>query len=54
MVSVGGNSMDLVVGIEPTTEFLQQDPDGFYRFRVFERFALRVKDRSAIVALKFE
>jgi uncharacterized linocin/CFP29 family protein len=53
MVSVGGNSMDLVVGIEPTTEFLQQDPDGFYRFRVFERFALRVKDKTAIVALKF-
>jgi len=54
MVSVGGNSMDLVVGTEPTTEFLQQDPDGYYRFRVFERFALRVKDSSAIVALKFE
>jgi uncharacterized linocin/CFP29 family protein len=54
MVSVGGNSMDLVVGIEPATEVLQQDADGFYRFRVFERFALRVKDATAIVALKFE
>jgi uncharacterized linocin/CFP29 family protein len=53
LVSVGGNSMDLVVGIEPTTEFLQQDTEGFHRFRVFERFALRVKDRTAIVRLKF-
>jgi uncharacterized linocin/CFP29 family protein len=54
IVSVGGNSMDLVVGTEPTTEFRQQDSDGFYRFRVFERFALRVKDNTAIVRLKFE
>ena len=53
MVSVGGNSMDLVVGVEPTTEVLQQDADGFYRLRVFERFALRIKDKTAIVALKF-
>jgi uncharacterized linocin/CFP29 family protein len=54
LVSVGGNSMDLVVGMEPTTEFLQQDAEGFYRFRVFERFALRVKDKTAIVRLNFE
>jgi uncharacterized linocin/CFP29 family protein len=54
MVSVGGNSMDLVVGVEPTTEVLQQDAEGFYRFRVFERFTLRVKDPNAIVALSFE
>ena len=53
MVSVGGNSMDLVVGVEPTTEVLQQDANGFYRLRVFERFALRIKDTTAIVALKF-
>jgi uncharacterized linocin/CFP29 family protein len=54
LVSVGGNSMDLVVGMEPTTEVLQQDEDGFYRFRVFERFVLRVKDKKAIVRLNFE
>jgi len=54
LVSVGGNSMDLVVGMEPTTEVLQQDEDGFYRFRVFERFVLRVKDKTAIVRLNFE
>ena len=54
LVSIGGNSMDLVVGMEPTTELLQQDAEGFYRFRVFERFALRVKDKTAIVRLNFE
>ena len=54
LVSVGGNSMDLVVGTEPTTEVLQQDEEGFYRFRVFERFVLRVKDATAIVKLNFE
>lgn len=54
LVSVGGNSMDLVVGMEPTTEVLQQDEDGFYRFRVFERFVLRVKDKTAVVRLNFE
>ncbi len=54
LVSVGGNSMDLVVGMEPTTEFLQQDAEVFYRFRVFERFALRVKDKTAIIRLNFE
>ena len=54
LVSVGGNSVDLVVGVEPTTEVLQQDDEGFYRFRVFERFVLRVKDKTAIVRLNFE
>lgn len=53
LVSVGGNTMDLVVGIEPTTEFLQVSTEGLSRFRVFERFALRVKDTSAIVRLDF-
>jgi hypothetical protein len=53
-VSVGGNAMDLVVGSEPTTEVLQQDAEGFYRFRSFERFVLRVKDKSAIVRLNYE
>jgi uncharacterized linocin/CFP29 family protein len=54
VVSVGGNSVDLVVGLEPTTEVLQQDGEGFYRFRSFERFVLRIKDKSAIVRLNYE
>ncbi len=54
LVSVGGNSMDLVAGVDPTTEFLQVDNDGLYRFRVFERIAVRVKDKTAIVRLEFQ
>ena len=44
LVSLGGNTMDLVVGMDVTTSFLQEDPDGLYRLRVWERFALRRKD----------
>jgi uncharacterized linocin/CFP29 family protein len=53
LVSVGGNSVDLVAGVDPVTEFKQVDNDGIYRFQVFERFALRVKDRTAIVRFQF-
>lgn len=54
MVSVGGNTMDLVASVDPVTEFLQLDPGGTFRFKVFERFALRVKDKTAIVRLQFK
>jgi len=53
MVSLGGNTMDLVAGIEPITAFQQEDTTGNYRFRVLQRFALRVKDPTAIVILQF-
>jgi uncharacterized linocin/CFP29 family protein len=54
LVSLGGNTMDLVMGMDATTAFLQEDPDGRYRFRVYERFALRLKDPSAVIRLEFE
>jgi uncharacterized linocin/CFP29 family protein len=54
LVSLGGNTMDVVVGIDPTTAFQQMDDSGIYRFRVFERFALRIKDPSSIVRLHFK
>jgi uncharacterized linocin/CFP29 family protein len=53
LVSLGGNAMDVVVGVDPITAFQQTDSDGAYRFRVLERFALRIKDPSAIVRLEF-
>ena len=53
LVSLGGNTMDVVVGINPTTVFQQVDDSGIYRFRVFERFALRIKDPSSLVRLQF-
>ncbi len=54
MVSVGGNTVDLVVGTDATTAFMQQDVDGNYRFRVLERLALRLKDNSAVIRLEFQ
>lgn len=53
MVSLGGNTMDLVMAWDATTAFLQEDPDGRYRFRVFERFTVREKDPTSVVRLEF-
>ena len=53
LVSTGGNTMDLVVGIEPVVAFQQEDTTGNFRFRVLHRFALRVKDPTAITILQF-
>ena len=53
LVSLGGNTMDLVVGLEPLAAFMQEDTNGNFRFRVLERFALRVKDPTGIVILQF-
>jgi uncharacterized linocin/CFP29 family protein len=53
LVSLGGNTMDLVIGLEPIVAFMQEDTDGNFRFRVLQRFALRVKDPTGIVILKF-
>jgi hypothetical protein len=46
--------MDIVVGLDATTAFMQQDPNGNFRFRVVERFALRLKDTSAVIRLEFQ
>ena len=54
VVSTGGNTMDLVIGLEPVTGFMQVDPNGYFRFRVLERFALRLKDQSAVIRLEFQ
>lgn len=53
LVSLGGNTMDLVVGMDSTTAFLQEDTEGRYRFRVYERFALRLKDTTSVIRLEF-
>jgi hypothetical protein len=45
--------MNLAVGLDATTEFLQQDSNERWRFRLVERFALRVVDSSAIQVLEF-
>ncbi len=54
LVSLGGNTMDLVVGLDAITAFLQEDTDGLNQFRVFERFTLRLKDVTAVIKLDFQ
>ena len=54
MLSWGGNTIDLVIGRDATTAFLQEDSEGLYRFRVFERFALRDKDPTSRFLLRFQ
>jgi uncharacterized linocin/CFP29 family protein len=54
LASLGGNTLDLVFGRDATAAFVQEDNQGLYRFRVFERFALRDKDRNGRVALVFQ
>jgi hypothetical protein len=53
VLSLGGEAIDLVVGVEPAVAFLQVDSDALFRFRVFERFALRLKDDRSLVRLVF-
>jgi uncharacterized linocin/CFP29 family protein len=53
LVSVGGQTMDLVIGLHAKTVFIQQDANQNWRFRVLDRFALRVTNPSAIITLVF-
>ena len=54
LVSVGGSALELVVGREPEAVFMFEDAEGKFHFRVWERFALRIKDETAIVRLDFK
>jgi uncharacterized linocin/CFP29 family protein len=54
VLSLAGDPVDIAIVAEPTAEFRQVDEKGSYIFAVFERFALRIKDSNAIVALAFE
>jgi hypothetical protein len=53
LVSLGGNTMDFVMAQPPMTEILQQEKSGDWLFRVYERFALRLKDSTAVIRLDF-
>jgi len=54
LLSLGGASFELVIGREIKLVFLQENPDGTYRFRVQLRFALRVQDPGGIVKFTFQ
>jgi hypothetical protein len=58
LVSLDGNTMDLVRGVmedslEVPVTFNQKDQNEQYRFNVVQRFALRLKDPTAVVLLLF-
>jgi uncharacterized linocin/CFP29 family protein len=46
VVSLSGNAVDIVVGTPPTIQFLQRTPEAKFLFRVYERFALRIRDAT--------
>lgn len=53
LLSLGGDTMDLAVGRDATTTFMFEDEDGKFRFRVVARFALRLKDLTAVIRFEF-
>ena len=48
------STVDYVVGLPATTGYLQKNADGTRLFKVFERFAVRLKDPTALVRLEFQ
>jgi uncharacterized linocin/CFP29 family protein len=51
VISLAGDPIDLVVATAPTVQFLRVEGlDARYLFRVYERFALRVKESNTISA----
>jgi len=54
LLSVDGNTIDLVIGRNAATAFMQEERGELYLFRVFERFAVRDKDATGRVKLGFK
>lgn len=53
VVSLSGGPIDLAVAVDAAPQLLNVSNDGHYRFRVYERFALRIKEVESIVRLEF-
>lgn len=53
LVSLGGNTMDLVIKSPPTVMQLPQS-GVFFPFQVTEQFALRLKDPTAVIRFEFQ
>jgi hypothetical protein len=54
VISLGGNVVEFVEGMDAVTAFSYLDPTGNYIFRVLTRFALKLMDPGAIVRLEFQ
>lgn len=50
VVSLAGDPIDLVVATPPTVQFLNVSNEARYRFRVYEKFVLRIKEEGAASA----
>jgi uncharacterized linocin/CFP29 family protein len=51
VVALGSAAVELVVATDMSVQFLQVTTDPMFVFRVFEKLALRIKERTAIMAL---
>jgi uncharacterized linocin/CFP29 family protein len=51
VVALGGEPIELVVATDMSLQFLQVTQTPSYLFRVYEKLALRIKDKTAIVRL---
>ena len=52
VVSLAGDPIDLVVATSPTVQFLNVSDEAKYRFRVYEKFVLRIKEQGAVSAFE--
>jgi uncharacterized linocin/CFP29 family protein len=54
LVSSGGDPVSICIAQDIAVAFNQQDPEGNYRFRAFERLQLNVREPSALVRMEFQ
>jgi uncharacterized linocin/CFP29 family protein len=52
VIALAGDPVDLALAVDVAPQMLNVNDHGQYRFRVYERFALRIKERSSIVRLE--
>ena len=53
VVALGGAPVELVVATDMCLQFLQLSPEPVFLFRVCEKIALRIKERQAIITLRW-
>jgi uncharacterized linocin/CFP29 family protein len=53
VVSLASNAVDIVIGTPPTVQFLQRQPNARFLFRVYLRFALRIRDQARLPVAGF-
>jgi uncharacterized linocin/CFP29 family protein len=54
LISLGGEPVTIYLAQDIAVAFNQQDPEGNYRFRAFERVQVVARETSALVRLEFQ